>query len=93
MIVGSLCLGAAALRSFGVCKGRGKTALECIQALNQLATANKVTSIHLLCECKALAEYRRKLLGSDMVETTTIKKTKYSILLNFYYYFIFIIIV
>ena len=41
------------------------------------------TSIHILCECKALAGHRRKLLGSDLVETTTIKKTKYSILLNF----------
>jgi len=41
------------------------------------------TSIHILCECKALAEHRRKLLGSELVETATIKRTKYSILLNF----------
>jgi len=41
------------------------------------------TSIHLLYECKALAEHRRKLLGSELVETAIIKRTKYSILLNF----------
>jgi ribonuclease HI len=45
---------------------------------------NKVeTSMHLLCECAELAEPRRKLLGSEQVDAATIKKAKYSIVLDF----------
>lgn len=41
------------------------------------------TSYHLICECKALAEHRKKFLGSELVDATKIKNTKYTTLLNF----------
>jgi ribonuclease HI len=49
----------------------------------RLCKEHNETSIHLLCVCKELAGHRKKFLGSELVETVTIKKTKYSILLNF----------